>query len=158
MRRANLNDAERVCSFLTRIFPVYACPIDDINYVKSFLQDDNYPFYLIETNGEKRIVCTCAADIDVIQKCAEISDCATDSEFRGQNLLSYLIIELENLLINERKIPFLFSLTRATIAAMNITISQQGYKFTGRLVNNCKMGNGLEDMNIWCKPMAPIKD
>lgn len=163
MRKATLNDAEKLSAFLTRIFPVYASPIDDINYVRTFLKDENYPFYVIETNnntGEKqpKIVCACAADIDVVQRCAEISDCATDSDFRGQNLLTYLIIELEKLLLNERKIPFLFSLTRATIPAMNITIAQQGYKFTGRLVNNCKMGDGLEDMNIWCKPMSSIHD
>ena len=45
----------------------------------------------------------------------------------------------------------LYTLARADEIGMNCVFRKLGYDFCGRLVNNCRMPNGWESMNVWCK-------
>jgi hypothetical protein len=38
---------------------------------------------------------------------------------------------------------------------VNCAFAKLGYKYTGRLVNNCRMPTGWESMNVWCKTSSP---
>ena len=49
------------------------------------------------------------------------------------------------------RIHDLYTLARADEVGMNCVFAKLGYAYTGRLVNNCRMPNGWESMNIWCK-------
>lgn len=54
--------------------------------------------------------------------------------------------------LSERSFLISYTLCRASAPpGINAAFSSLGYAFTGRLVNNCRIGNGFEDMNIWCR-------
>lgn len=36
---------------------------------------------------------------------------------------------------------------------MNRVLVQHGYAYSGRLVNNCDICGGFEDMNLWAKEL-----
>jgi hypothetical protein len=44
-------------------------------------------------------------------------------------------------------------MARARSFGMNMVFYQLGYEFNGRLVNNCDIHGGYEDMNIWVKDL-----
>ncbi len=58
----------------------------------------------------------------------------------------YLEIEL-----NKRNFRVLYSLSRAINPGINKVLSRLKYNYTGRLINNCDICGGYEDMNIWVK-------
>jgi beta-lysine N6-acetyltransferase len=64
--------------------------------------------------------------------------------------LSSLIFSLENELKQEGFYT-LYSLSRAVNVGINMVLSKHGYNYTGRLIDNCNISRGYEDMNIWVK-------
>ncbi|MDH4057298.1 MAG: hypothetical protein OEU76_00970, partial [Cyclobacteriaceae bacterium] len=61
-----------------------------------------------------------------------------------------LLFKLENEL-TKQGINCLYSLARAESYGMNKAFFQLGYTYGGRLINNCYIFSGLEDMNVWYK-------
>jgi len=99
-----------------------------------------------------KLVSIASADMDRKNLNAEITDCATYPQYRGRGLLSRLIKAIEEDLKN---IGFysVYSLSRAVNPGINISLSKLDYDYTGRLINNCNICGGFEDMNIWCKKL-----
>jgi len=71
-------------------------------------------------------------------------------EFIFLSFLKELIKALDKEL-SKRGFRSSYTLCRASSPGINSAFASLGYAYTGRLVNNCKIGNGFEDMNIWCK-------
>lgn len=65
---------------------------------------------------------------------------------------SFLIEALEKEMAGE-DIVHVFSLARASSFGMNAVLYHSGYQYGGRLINNCFIAEGLENMNIWCKQL-----
>jgi hypothetical protein len=70
--------------------------------------------------------------------------------FRGKGYLNQLIFALERDL-KASGFRTSFSLARARSFGMNLVLSKRGYDYSGRHINNCRIMNGFEDMNIWVK-------
>lgn len=153
---ATEEDAKGISAVLSKVFPVYPVPTS-AEYIKKVLQSGETVFAVIQRKEDGKIISVASAEITSAKRCAEISDCATLEEYKGHNLMCFLFIALEELLV-KKDIPFLFSLTRAISPSMNITTAKLGYRYTGRLINNCIISTGLEDMNVWVKPLKPICD
>lgn len=154
LRQAQPRDVEQLVHVFKTVFPLYPTPVHDPQHVL-FMMSQNVDFMVIEHEGN--IVSVASAEITEANGCAELTDCATLPEFRGQSLLSYLFFALEDYL-EKKGIYYLFSLTRAISPGMNITTAKHGYQYRGRLVNNCIISTGFEDMNIWCKPLRDTTD
>lgn len=155
MRVAGSADAEPLARLYRSIFPLYPTPIGDPEYIKNNMAQGTNLYALVEKDGE--IVCAASAEIDRIGKSAELTDCATIPELQGRGLLQALFVELEEQLA-ARGVYYLYTLTRAVSAGMNITAAKMGYVYRGRLINNCVISTGFEDMNIWVKPLRPAWD
>ena len=97
------------------------------------------------------MVAAASAEIDHCNKNAEMTDCATRPSARGQGLMAYLLWMLENDLQELYNITDLYTIARADEVGMNCVFSKLGYIYDGRLVNNCRMPNGWESMNVWCR-------
>jgi putative beta-lysine N-acetyltransferase len=149
LREAGEADAEEMAALYKQVFPTYPTPMDDAVYIRKTMREGTC--YMVATSGN-RIACAASAEISMAFGSAEITDCATHPEHTGKGLLQPLLTALEEKM-TERGIYYLYSLTRAQSAAMNITVARQGYKYRGRLVNNCRIFSGYEDMNIWVKPL-----
>lgn len=144
---AGPQDAEKLSALYRSVFAVYPTNVFDPRYLAEQM-GDRYVF-VVARNGDE-IVSAASAVIKPELRNAEITDCATHPDFRGKQLTSLIIRKLESYLVG-REIRCLYSLTRASSIGMNMTVRRLGYKYQGRLVNNCTIYSGLEDMNVWTK-------
>jgi RimJ/RimL family protein N-acetyltransferase len=63
----------------------------------------------------------------------------------------HLLHRLEDDMFGDFGIRDLYTLARADEVGMNRALARLGYAYTGRLVNDCRMPNGWESLNVWCK-------
>lgn len=149
LKVATIEDIPKIVKLYDDVFKTYPIPLNDEGYVKMLMENDVF-FLYIEHNG--KIVSCASADIDFIHKNAEMTDCATNPEYRGKGLMSVIIKHLEAEM-KSRGIISLYSIARAVSYGMNKVFRKHGYSHTGRLINNCNICGNFEDMNIWVKKL-----
>lgn len=147
MRYAIESDAPQMADLYKTIFETYPTPMNNPEYIVECMRK-NVHFTVIEHNN--KIVSACSAEIMSEFKSAEISDCATLPEHRGNSLLSTQFICLEKLM-KEMKIKTLFSYSRALSLGMNLVNKKLGYRYGGCLIKNSNICGNLENMNVWYK-------
>lgn len=150
IKKADQNDAGALSELYSAVFEVYPTPMNEPGYIKRLI-NSNSVFYLAEKDGV--IVSAASADINRTYHNAEITDCATLKSSRKHGLMKHLIARLEKELLNEN-IFCVYSIARALSFGMNVAFHQRSYRYTGRLIKNCKIYNKFEDMNIWVKNLA----
>ncbi|MDO0822576.1 putative beta-lysine N-acetyltransferase [Desulfosporosinus nitroreducens] len=148
IRNANLDDASELAVLYKTVFETYPTPMNNPDFIADIIKSEKVIFKVAEF--ENNIVSAASADLYQELLHAEITDCATFEHFRGRGLLSELVYHLEQTL-RDRNYITLFSLSRGLSLGINIVLSKHGYKFTGRLANNCNIMGKFEDMNIWVK-------
>ncbi|MGE5704197.1 MAG: putative beta-lysine N-acetyltransferase [Clostridia bacterium] len=151
LSEATEDDAQELAALYGIVFPVYPTPMDDPNYVRKTMQASTY-YCVVRSAG--KIVCAASAEVDPTFGSAEMTDCATHPDHLGKGLLQPVMVALEKKM-EEMGIYYLYTLTRAQSQGMNVTAAKLGYNYRGRLVNNCTIVSGYEDMNIWVKPLRP---
>jgi putative beta-lysine N-acetyltransferase len=147
MRAAVAADAGPLARLYGEIFSTYPSPLLEQDYIKEVMQ--SHVLFAAIFRGDLP-VSAASADMDAKNSNAEITDCATLTEYRGKGLLTYLIRFLEKEM-EKRKIHCLYSLARAGSYGMNASLYNLGYNYSGRFVNNCHIGGRYEDMNLWVK-------
>ncbi|MGA9188784.1 MAG: putative beta-lysine N-acetyltransferase [Methanosarcina sp.] len=131
-------------------FQFYPTPIHMESYLLKTM-DSNVLYFLVEKQG--KIVSLASAEMDPENGSAEITDCLTIPYERGKGLIKELITALEKEL-SDRGFQSTYTLCRALSSGINTAFASLGYAFTGRLVNNCRIMGGFEDINIWCKTLG----
>lgn len=106
------------------------------------------PLRVVEEDG--RILACASADLVRRARTAELTDCATLPEARGQGLMQSV---LRDLMEDLRGLgyPTAYTLARATEPGMNVAFKRLGFQWNGRMVRSCRIGSGLEDMNVWSR-------
>jgi beta-lysine N6-acetyltransferase len=66
--------------------------------------------------------------------------------------LQNIIYSLEEDL-KEKGFYIAYSLVRAVNPGINKALSKLEYEYGGRLINNCHICGGFEDMNVWVKKL-----
>jgi beta-lysine N6-acetyltransferase len=150
LRKAELTDAETLADLYNTVFDIYPVPMNDPDYVKSCMKKDT-AFFIYTYNGE--IVSSASAEINTKYHNAEITDCATLPEHRQFGLMKQLIVSLEQHL-RSLHIYCFYSIARSLSYGMNAALSSLGYRYGGRLANNCYIFDKLEDMNLWSKHVS----
>ncbi|AKB17284.1 Beta-lysine acetyltransferase [Methanosarcina sp. WWM596] len=147
LRFAVQADASSMATLYSQEFQFYPTPVHMESYLLKTM-DSDVLYLLVEKQG--KIVSLASAEMDSETGSAEITDCLTVSSERGKGLIKELIVALEKELSN-RGFRSTYTLCRALSFGINTAFVSLGYAYTGRLVNNCRIGEGFEDMNIWCK-------
>ncbi len=148
-RPAAPGDSERISLLMNSVFEEYASDISEENLFRQIATLQTL-FQVIE-DTDKRLVAVASAELDVGRQVAEITDCVTVVDQRGRGLSSAAIGALHDTLKQHPRINATFSMARADVVGVNCVFQRLGYDYTGRLVNNCRMPNGWETMNIWCR-------
>jgi len=148
-RQAELDDIPQMIQLFQTVFETYPAPVFNREYLQEVMQD-HVLFMVAEEKG--KIISIASADLDKPHMNAEITDCATYPKHRGRNILSELIFRLEEQL-KGNSFTTAYSLSRAQNLGINKSLSKLGYMYRGRLVNNCNICGGYEDMNIWVKTL-----
>ncbi len=147
LRPAVQADASAMAALYSQGFHFYPTPLHMESYLLKTM-DSDVLYLLVEKRG--KIVSLASAEMDLKTRSAEITDCLTIPSERGKGLIKELITALEKELL-ERNFLISYTLCRASSPGINAAFASHGYVYTGRLVNNCRIEMGFEDMNIWCK-------
>jgi len=147
LRPADEADVPAMAALYSRGFQLYPSPLHKESYLLETMGMGVF-YLVIEKDG--KIVSLASAEKEPELENAEVTDCLTVPEERGKGFIKKLILGLEDELA-ARNFKSLYTLCRATSPGINGAFSSLGYAYTGRLVNNCKIMEGFEDMNIWCK-------
>lgn len=150
LEEATPQDAREMAAVFARVFTSYPTPLTDPLYLTELMETEEGLFRLVRQSG--RLVSAAAAEVDWVNRNAEMTNCATLPEYRGEGLMAAMLADLEREM-SRREVPCLFSIARATSTGMNLVLRRLGYQYRGRLINNCHIMGGFEDMNIWVKQL-----
>jgi putative beta-lysine N-acetyltransferase len=142
-------DCERMAELYAQVFSSYPFPIEDPEYLAETMEDN-----LIYAGiwRQDTLLALASAEMDREGGNAEMTDFATDPDWRGHGLANILLRHLEEEM-PARGIRTCFTIARATSFGMNICFAQNGYRFSGTLIKNTQISGGLESMNVWYKPL-----
>ena len=147
--RAKAEDAERIAELIDKTFFDYPTPSHDPDYIRAQILEGT-PFRFIEEEG--RLVACASADLIREARTAELTDCATLPEFRKRGfmlaLLTDLISDLEGIQYKSA-----FTYARARVPGINVLFKKLGFEFCGSIHQSCRIGEGLEDMNMWIRDL-----
>jgi len=147
IRQANAMDIPAMIKLFTAVFASYPSPVFSVAYLEKVMHEQVL-FKVAEEDGE--IIGIASSDMDILNLNAEITDCATYPEHQGKGILQNIVHSLEDDL-KEKGFCTAYSLARAVNPGINKALSRLEYKYGGRLVNNCHICGGFEDMNVWVK-------
>jgi putative beta-lysine N-acetyltransferase len=137
----------QTAALMGETFKDYPTPSDDPEYLKKYIQDGS-SFHVIQS--ENRVVACASADVIRVAKTAELTDCATNPNYRGRGLMKNILLSLMDSL-KTRGFPTAFTLSRARVPGINILFKQLGFEYCGQLSRSCRIGDGLEDINVWSR-------
>ncbi|WP_139489734.1 putative beta-lysine N-acetyltransferase [Brevibacillus dissolubilis] len=149
LREAREDDAEELARLYDLVFATYPTPMNEAEYVRETMRESTY-YIVVEKEGQ--IVCAASSEVTPKFGSAELTDCATHPDHLGLGLLQPIFTALEEKM-EQIGVYYLYTLTRAQSHGMNVTAAKHGYEYRGRLINNCTIYSGFEDMNIWVKPL-----
>ena len=146
---ASVEDSSEIATLLDNTFEDYPTPIDQDIIAEQIANEDN--FFRIVRDADGQVAAVASAEMDHARMSAEMTDCATRPTARGQGLMAFILSTLETDIGRRFDIRDLYTIARADEIGMNCVFSKLGYAFEGRLINNCRMPNGWESMNVWCR-------
>lgn len=146
-------DARRIAALIDKTFFDYPTPSHDPKYVRAQIES-GVPFRYVEDNG--KIVACASADLVPDALTAELTDCATDPDFRKKGLMMKILTDLMWDL-EQRDYHSAFTYSRARVPGINILFKKLGFKYCGSIHQSCRIGDGLEDMNIWIRQLPEVK-
>ncbi|WP_326160869.1 putative beta-lysine N-acetyltransferase [Neobacillus niacini] len=150
LKRADESCAEELSALYSEVFQIYPTPLHEPEYVKKTMKEGTV-YYVFFHQG--KIVSAASAEINSFYKNAELTDCATLKDHRKYGLMKIILGELEDEL-RRQGIFCAYSIARSLSFGMNAVLFQLGYKYRGRLMNNCYIYDKLENMNMWVKNLA----
>ncbi len=148
--RATVEDAEPIAELIADTFAQYPTPSGVPAYIEQAIED-GVPFRVVRED-DKVIACA-SADLIREAKAAELTDCATRPSCRGRGLMQAILSDLMADL-SELGYPTAFTLARARIPGVNLAFQRLGFEYRGRMTRSCRIGGGLEDMNVWSRRLA----
>jgi|BioPla2DNA2_1021312.scaffolds.fasta_scaffold33370_2 putative beta-lysine N-acetyltransferase len=139
-----------LANLYSQVFTTYPFPIFDPVFLESTMEQAST--YYITAWHNQDLIAASSAEINRAQLNAEMTDFATLPNWRGNGLASFLLAEMENRLQKEG-FHCLYTIARSSSTGMNSVFANAGYSYYGVLINNCNIGVGFEDMNVWAKSL-----
>ncbi len=145
--RASVDDAAAIAELIADTFEHYPTPSGVPAYIASAIEG-GVPFRLVR-DGDAVVACASADRVDAART-AELTDCATRPSHRGRGYMQAILADLMDDL-RDLGYPTAFTLARARVPGMNLAFQRLGFDLHGTMVQSCRIGGGLEDMNIWSR-------
>ncbi len=146
-RRAVAEDAPAIAELIAETFTHYPTPSGDPAYIARAIER-GVPFRLVRGDGD--LLACASADLVPQARTAELTDCATRPEARGQGYMQVILGDLMGDL-EQLSYPTAFTLARATVPGINVAFMRLGFDLCGRMQQSCRIGRGIEDMNVWSR-------
>lgn len=147
--RAQQSDAPAIAALITQTFDRYPTPTGVPAYVAAQI-DEGVPFRIVR-EGEAVVACA-SADLIRSARTAELTDCATRPDQRGRGLMQGILSDLMDDM-RAMDYPTAFTLARASVPGINLAFWRLGFVWRGQMRSSCRIGGGIEDMNVWSRPL-----
>jgi putative beta-lysine N-acetyltransferase len=141
-------DCGIISTLLRQVFVIYPTPVDNPEYLRKLMKNGCVfagVFY------QNRLVSVASAYPEEDWQRCELTDCATLEDFRGMSLTERTIRFLGDHLKDSNTSYTMYTLARARSLGINRVFHKLGYQYRGRLLNNCNIHGGFEDMNLWVR-------
>lgn len=147
---AREEDVPGMLALYRRVFETYPSPLTHREYLVDILHRGSV--FRVVRNAKGEVASVASAELSPAHLSAELTDCATHPTERGRGLMSVILKALEQDL---RQLGYrcAYTLARAPSFGMNAAFHALGYEFNGRMINNCDIYGGFEDMNLWSKDL-----
>lgn len=145
-----IQDAEAMAKLYRAVFPSYPFPIHQADFIRETMADNLHYFGIRDQQGA--LLALASAELDKQHLAVEMTDFATLPQGRGKSLAGILLTAMEQH-VTQLGYRTAFTIARAASVAMNRTFYKQGYRYSGRLINNTQISGSIESMNIWHKPL-----
>lgn len=147
---AREEDLDGILALYRRVFETYPSPLTHREYLIDVLHRGSV--FRVVRNPKGEVAAVASAELSPEHLSAELTDCATHPSERGRGLMSVILKALEQDL---RRLGYkcAYTLARAPSFGMNAAFHALGYEFNGRMINNCDIYGGFEDMNLWSKDL-----
>ena len=142
-------DAPAIAELVTRTFERYPTPTGVPGYVAQQIRE-GIPFRIVR-EGDDVVACA-SADLIRSARTAELTDCATRPDQRGRGLMQGILSDLMDDM-RAMGYPTAFTLARASVPGINLAFWRLGFVWRGQMRNSCRIGGGIEDMNVWSRPL-----
>jgi len=148
LRMAEEKDLPELATVYQAVFPEYPFPIGDPDFLKESMDSGHNRYFIV--HNEEKIIAASSAEMYRDHAFVEMTDFATLPDYRGRSLARHLLKKMETYCSKEGFITA-YTIARAVSFGMNITFSRLGYEYGGTLINNTRIGKGIESMNVWFK-------
>ena len=145
--RATTRDAEDLARLIAATFEHYPTPSGVPSYIAKLIEE-GVPFRFVRKDGE--MVACASADLVREAKTAELTDCSTRPDQRGGGFMQFILADLMDDM-RAMGYPTAFTLARACIPGVNLAFQRLGFIYNGRMARSCRIGGGIEDMNVWSR-------
>jgi len=146
---AQAGDVRDIAALYRSVFRTYPFPIFDPEYIGETMQG-NIRYFIIRNAHQLAAVASC--EIDTENENIEVTDFATDPQFRGKGFARALLQAMETDM-EKKGILLAYTIARAISRPINATFSGAGYQFGGLLPNNTNICGSMESMNVWYKKL-----
>jgi putative beta-lysine N-acetyltransferase len=150
LMHAAMEDTEEIAALYRSIFKTYPFPIFDPDYIEESMQGHIRYFIIRKSN---QLVAVASCEIDAENENIEVTDFATDPQFRGLGFAGSLLHTIETNMKQEG-ILLAYTIARAVFRPINATFAGAGYQFGGLLPNNTNICGSTESMNVWYKKLV----
>jgi beta-lysine N6-acetyltransferase len=147
LMHAHTGDAKEIAALYRSVFSTYPFPIFDPDYIVTTMQGQ-IRYYIIRKSHHLAAAASC--EIDAENKNIEVTDFATDPQFRGKGFAGALLYAMEADMKKEG-IVLAYTIARALSRPINATFAGAGYQYGGLLLNNTNICGSMESMNVWYK-------
>ena len=130
-----------------KVFKSYPFPIQKPTYLKRMMQE-GVLYFCIRIEG--RIAAIAAAEIDMVNQTAEMTDFATSPKFRGMGFAGMLLRHMDQQ-TGKLGIKTAYTIARAASHGMNSVFNNSGYNYAGLLENNSQICGRIQSMTVWYK-------
>ena len=145
-------DTEELACFYRQLFESYPFPVFDAAYLNKIMREEVNYYCIREDN---KIVATAATESNSEEKYVEMTDFATDPDWRTKGLAACLLRHMDKEVCRSG-IVNAFTIARATSFGMNKVFKNCGYDYSGLLINNTQIGGKIQSMAVWHKQLPTI--
>jgi putative beta-lysine N-acetyltransferase len=141
------SDVNEMSALFRQVFKTYPFPIHRPEFLMRMMED-NAIYFCIRIEG--LIAAIAAAEMDVEDRNAEMTDFATLPRWRKMGFAGLLLHHMETTVAG-LGIKTVYSIARAASAGMNKVFFNMGYQHAGVLKNNSQICGSIESMAVWYK-------
>jgi len=149
VKQLGVADVEQITTLYRKVFQSYPFPIFNREYILHTMEE-NVRYFGIAKNG--KLLAVASAEIDEKGKNAEMTDFATDPEFRGKKLGQVLLTKMEKEM-QAMQIKTLYTIARLRSVPMNKVFLKHQYQYAGTLLRNTNISGSIESMNVYYKKL-----